>query len=70
MKGDLPPAPGRVSKEPSQDRKDAAEHTLLAYKAAQDIALVDLLPPATPPHKAPCLALTSLFLYLRDLNRR
>ena len=26
------------------DRKDAAEHTLLAYKAAQDIALVDLAP--------------------------
>jgi 14-3-3 protein epsilon len=28
----------------SSDRKDAAEHTLLAYKAAQDIALVDLAP--------------------------
>lgn len=27
-----------------QDRKEAAEHTLLAYKAAQDIALVDLAP--------------------------
>jgi 14-3-3 protein epsilon len=26
------------------DRKEAAEHTLLAYKAAQDIALVDLAP--------------------------
>ncbi|KAJ9520546.1 hypothetical protein QJQ45_007395 [Haematococcus lacustris] len=29
------------------DRKEAAEHTLLAYKAAQDIALVDL-PPTHP----------------------
>lgn len=29
------------------ERKEAAEHTLLAYKAAQDIALVDL-PPTTP----------------------
>ena len=28
----------------SADRKEAAEHTLLAYKAAQDIALVDLAP--------------------------
>jgi hypothetical protein len=28
----------------SLDRKEAAEHTLLAYKAAQDIALVDLAP--------------------------
>lgn len=28
----------------NQDRKEAAEHTLLAYKAAQDIALVDLAP--------------------------
>lgn len=26
------------------DRKEAAEHTLMAYKAAQDIALVDLAP--------------------------
>lgn len=28
----------------NQDRKEAAEHTLLAYKAAQDIALVELAP--------------------------
>jgi 14-3-3 protein epsilon len=28
----------------ADDRKEAAEHTLLAYKAAQDIALVDLAP--------------------------
>jgi len=28
----------------ANDRKESAEHTLLAYKAAQDIALVDLSP--------------------------
>ena len=54
----LHPSPSRSLSPPAQgdyhrylaefktgaDRKEAAEHTLLAYKAAQDIALVDLAP--------------------------
>jgi len=49
----------------SADRKEAAEHTMLAYKAAQDIALVDL--PSTHPIRLG-LALNFSVFYYEILN--